>query len=183
MGDFCLSSDIIQPPEHAGLVDANQSRIERLERRLSEVVDALNHLTVSKDFRDSGSPDLSGVKFHHGHDRTLRANYVRTVIRQRTLRHDYFAGLFSDPAWDMMLDLYLAHLQQNKVSVSSLCIASRVPATTALRWIKVLTDEGLFVREPDRSDTRRIFVVAHETLINCLTSYFDKISGFSFINA
>src|SRR3546814_1843272 len=48
----------------------------------------------------------------------------------------------SDPAWDMLLDLYLAAERNTRpVSISSLCIASAVPATTALRWIKTFRSE------------------------------------------
>jgi DNA-binding MarR family transcriptional regulator len=42
--------------------------------------------------------------------------------------------------------------------VSSLCIAAAVPATTALRWIKTLTDMGLLVRSADPQDGRRVYI-------------------------
>jgi hypothetical protein len=45
-----------------------------------------------------------------------------------------------------------------KVAVSSLCIAAAVPATTALRWIKAMTDQRLFVREADPGDRRRVHI-------------------------
>src|SRR3546814_2543305 len=75
------------------------------------------------------------------------------MLRQRRMREQYFpADLFADPAWDMLLDLYAARLEHQPVSVSSLCIAAAVPATTALRWIKTMTEAGLFVREADPQD-------------------------------
>ena len=84
---------------------------------------------------------------------------VRAIIRARRTRDEHFArGLFADPAWDMLLDLFAARLQGEAVSVSSLCIASAVPQTTALRWIKVLTDQGLASRIDDPEDGRRVFV-------------------------
>jgi predicted transcriptional regulator len=63
--------------------------------------------------------------------------------------------LFADPAWDMLLDLLQAEIAQHRVPVSSLCIAAAVPATTALRWIKTMTDVGLFKRRADPHDGRR----------------------------
>src|SRR3546814_5360350 len=54
--------------------------------------------------------------------------------------------------------LMAAHLSGQRVSVSSLCIAAAVPATTALRWIRALTDHGLFLRQADPSDGRRVFI-------------------------
>jgi len=84
---------------------------------------------------------------------------VRQIIRARRLRDRFFGtGLFEDPGWDMMLDLYAAHLEQAQVSVSSLCIAAAVAPTTALRWISKMTTVGLLARKPDPFDRRRAFM-------------------------
>lgn len=84
---------------------------------------------------------------------------IRKIIRGRRLRDQFFAdGLFEDPAWDMLLDLYAAALEGAQVSVSSLCIAAAVAPTTALRWIGRMTDAGLFVRQPDPFDRRRAYL-------------------------
>lgn len=59
----------------------------------------------------------------------------------------------------MLLDLYVSRSKGLRpVSVSSLCIASAVPATTALRWINALVQEGLVARQPDLRDKRRVLV-------------------------
>ncbi len=86
---------------------------------------------------------------------------IRGMIRARRMRAQYFdADLFADPAWDMLLDLAAAAAggKPERVAVSSLCIAAAVPATTALRWIRTLTDAGLFVRVADPADGRRVFI-------------------------
>ncbi|WP_326914166.1 winged helix DNA-binding protein [Sphingopyxis chilensis] len=112
-------------------------------------------------------------------ERTLdrqRAKAVRRMLRQRRMREQYFpADLFADPAWDMLLDLYAARLERQPVSVSSLCIAAAVPATTALRWIKTMTDAGLFVREADPHDGRRIFIALAEGAYDALARYFEAL--------
>jgi DNA-binding MarR family transcriptional regulator len=112
-------------------------------------------------------------------ERTLdrqRAKAVRRMLRQRRMREQYFpADLFADPAWDMLLDLYAARLERQPVSVSSLCIAAAVPATTALRWIKTMTDAGLFVREDDPHDGRRIFIALAEGAYDALARYFEAL--------
>ena len=83
---------------------------------------------------------------------------VRRIIRQRQLRARFFDGdLFGDPAWDMLLDLTAARAEHTRVSVTSLCIASGVPPTTALRWIGQMTEAGLFQRVEDEADRRRAF--------------------------
>jgi DNA-binding MarR family transcriptional regulator len=74
-------------------------------------------------------------------------------------RTNFFpGGLFADPAWDMLLDLTHARLAGKRVSVSSLCIAAGVPATTALRRIGDLVASGLAMRVKDENDGRRVFV-------------------------
>jgi hypothetical protein len=66
--------------------------------------------------------------------------------------------LFGEPAWDILLDLFIAQGEGKPVSVSSACIGSAAPATTGLRWLGVLADEGLVVRENDPEDHRRVLV-------------------------
>jgi len=105
-----------------------------------------------------------------------RAKAVRRMLRQRRIREQYFpADLFADPAWDMLLDLYAARLERQPVSVSSLCIAAAVPATTALRWIKTMTDAGLFVRDADPHDGRRIFIALAESAHDAMARYFEAL--------
>ena len=100
---------------------------------------------------------------------------VRAVIRARRLRSRFFAeDLFADPAWDMLLDLTQAEIAQVRVPVSSLCIAAAVPATTALRWIKRLTDTGLLVRGADPHDGRRVFVEMAQATSVAMRHYFAE---------
>lgn len=103
-----------------------------------------------------------------------RAKFVRRLIHHRRRREHHFpADLFADPAWDMMLDLYAAHYERRDISVSSLCIAAAVPATTALRWIKLMVDEGKFIRIADPNDGRRIIVKLSDDARTQLDEYFD----------
>ena len=68
---------------------------------------------------------------------------VRELMRARARRKDQLsAHLFSDPAWDILLDLYLAELLQCRMTMSSLGTTADIPPTTALRWIKVLRAEA-----------------------------------------
>lgn len=80
-------------------------------------------------------------------------------IRARDERDRIFgADLFFDPAWNILLDLYVSEHKGTMVSVSSMCIASKVPSTTALRWLTMLEKRGLVGRRPDDYDRRRSFL-------------------------
>jgi DNA-binding MarR family transcriptional regulator len=98
--------------------------------------------------------------------------YVRSIIRARRLRDHFFsAGLFADPAWDMLLELYAARLERQAVTVSGLCIASSVPSTTALRWVKSLCARGLLVRKADEQDSRKVIIELSDQAVTALISY------------
>ena len=100
---------------------------------------------------------------------------VRAMIAARQARAEYFEGdLFSDPAWDMLLDLTAAHAENMRVSVTSLCIAAGVPATTALRWIKQLVESGVFERVADASDKRRAFIALSDRSVDAMARYFAE---------
>lgn len=142
----------------AGLPGASGLVLDRYEayrgepRRTGE--DAPLHSPVSRfPLREGGRA--------HGTDEQDQPDHaeIRQIIRARRMREQFLpAALFADPAWDMMLDLLAARLAGQYVSVSSLCIAASVPPTTALRWIRQLTDRGIFARLDDPVDRRRVFI-------------------------
>jgi DNA-binding MarR family transcriptional regulator len=101
---------------------------------------------------------------------------VRRIIRQRQLRARFFDGeLFGDPAWDMLLDLTAARAEHTRVSVTSLCIASGVPPTTALRWIGQMTEAGMFQRVEDEADRRRAFVALTDKAADAMARFFAEL--------
>ncbi|OYW44943.1 MAG: MarR family transcriptional regulator [Sphingomonadales bacterium 32-68-7] len=101
---------------------------------------------------------------------------VRRIIRQRQLRARHFDGeLFADPAWDMLLDLTAARAEHIRVSVTSLCIASGVPPTTALRWITQMSEAGLLQRVEDETDRRRAFIALTDRAAEAMARYFAEL--------
>ena len=68
-----------------------------------------------------------------------------------------------------------ARIEGKRVAVSSLCIAAAVPATTALRWIKMLTDRGLFIRSADPQDGRRVYIELSDEAARALTAYLRAV--------
>lgn len=89
----------------------------------------------------------------------LRATAVRRYLALRRKRSALIEGnLFSDPSWDMLLDLYAATLEGRVESISSICIASMCPSTTGLRHLTALIAMGYVAKTSDRRDRRRHFV-------------------------
>lgn len=101
---------------------------------------------------------------------------VRLIIRQRQLRSEFIGGdLFADPAWDILLDLTAARVEHTRVSVTSLCIASGVPPTTALRWIGQMVEAGLLDRVEDETDRRRAFIQLSDKAADAMARYFAEL--------
>lgn len=98
---------------------------------------------------------------------------IKRIMEMRALRASFFgADLFADPAWNMILDLAIARVEYRRISVSSLCIASDVPNTTALRWIGMLLDAQIFERFDDPQDKRRSFIALSDKGVAKVSSYF-----------
>ena len=137
--------------EHA----STAQHISALSAEAQRIADALARLARDTD-SDNETP--------------ISATLVRRIIRLRRDRDRHFpADLFADPAWDMLLDLVAARMENTDVAVSSLCLAAAVPTTTALRWVRSLSQAGVFVRRTDPTDARRAFIglsdQAHEAMV------------------
>lgn len=101
---------------------------------------------------------------------------VDSMLSARKSRLKFFeSDLFFDPTWAMLLDLYRSDLIGTKLSVSSLCIGSGVPSTTALRYLQVLEDRGYVERVADQSDRRRIFVRLTGKTRGAMASYIETV--------
>jgi hypothetical protein len=132
-------------------------------------------LETDEDPADFSDVPLSVTAWADG-ARAFDPAVIRGIIRARRLRQQFFgAGLFADPAWDILLDLMVARIERRQVAVSSLCIAAAVPATTALRWIKQLTEMGLLHRVADPQDGRRVFIELTERAVDTLLAYFSAL--------
>ncbi|UAB79755.1 winged helix DNA-binding protein [Erythrobacter sp. SCSIO 43205] len=101
-----------------------------------------------------------------------REAYV--LRRRRTAIFDN-DELFGEPAWDILLDLYIASVENKSVSVSSACIGSAAPPTTGLRWLGVLSEQGLIAREHDPEDQRRVLVRLTEKGLTAMDRYFASL--------
>ena len=150
--------------------NAEAVRLQRLNEEVARIADTLARLTRGEPEAHTAygerHPGAVGEPAYGYRAQPLAVDHaevtardIRETIRARRLRDQYFGkGLFEDPAWDMLLDLFAAELERAQVSVSSLCIAAAVAPTTALRWIARMTEAGLFERRPDPFDRRRAFL-------------------------
>ena len=161
-------------PVTARLHDVGRDEGSMILQQLSEDVGRIAQILASLSEEEAAAAAVAAAAGSGGDegDSGIDAATIRAMIRARRLREQYFrGGLFADPAWDMLLDLMAARIEKERVAVSSLCIAAAVPATTALRWIKALTDRGLFVRAADPQDGRRVYIELSDDTARALAAY------------
>jgi DNA-binding MarR family transcriptional regulator len=81
--------------------------------------------------------------------------FARLLYRERRARDSFLSeGLFGEPAWDILLDLFACQAEGRTVRISSACIAAAVPASTALRYIAEMERRGLIRRTRSDRDRR-----------------------------
>jgi DNA-binding MarR family transcriptional regulator len=103
---------------------------------------------------------------------------VEGIYRSRRLRDDAFGSIanqFREPTWDILLDLYLAAAKGRPVSVSSACIGSGAPQTTAIRHLALLENAGLVVRTPNPMDNRAGIVTLTEEAIRRIDDWARRV--------
>ena len=84
----------------------------------------------------------------------------------------------SDSAWVILIDLYV-HEQNRNISVSSACVASGRPPTTALRQIRVLCEFGLIDRQHDPRDGKIVYLKLTETARKAVEEHLIELTSAS----
>lgn len=97
-----------------------------------------------------------GTEPHSGAARIVQARLVaQSALRLRRRRERVLGGqLFAEPAWDMLLDLYVRQSEDLRTTISGACIGAAAPATTALRYLAALEQRGLVERHASPGDGR-----------------------------
>lgn len=89
-------------------------------------------------------------------DRDLEA-YAEAVLVERRMRRQFLpAELFHEPAWDMLLALFVSRDQRLPMNIKALVSMSDAPVTTSQRWIEHLHKLKLIDRVIDAADRRRV---------------------------
>lgn len=149
-----------------------------LDHKLTKITSQLSNLQLASASALADSRELDdqsqAVTLSQG---LPSPRLLRRIIRNRSYRAEYFPrGLFADPAWDMLLDLAVAQAEFRQISITSLCLASGVPTTTALRYVDILITNGLCAKRADSTDRRRTWIELTETGAKAVTDYFGRIS-------
>jgi DNA-binding MarR family transcriptional regulator len=144
--------------------DFDETPIDRTADRLAALERELRDLRAQGNGLNRAKRHLTALE---------RAQALYDLRRARDTFFGRNADLFSEPAWDILLDLFIAHERGIRVSVGSACIGACVSQSTGLRWIATLEHRGLVKRESDALDGRRTFVSLTPEARVALVSYLE----------
>lgn len=114
-----------------------------------------------------GSDEAGAANIDH------RARAVRLLDERRARRDFLPEELFHEPAWDMLLALYVAHVDRRTLNVKTLVACADAPVTTSQRWIDHLAKLKLLDRVADPLDRRRIEVSLSDTGVAAISRYLE----------
>lgn len=150
--------------------------LRHIGRRLARMAEEIDH--AANEVEKQNDRPLAGDKARDhraGWQAGLLPRVAEYEYRNRRRRTDLFdAKFFGEPAWDMLLDLFINRARGQTVATTSLCIASGVPPTTALRWIGILEEQGLVHRYFCERDQRLHYVELTAEGVNRIASHLHE---------
>lgn len=153
--------------------------LERIEKVLAELSKSIS---PTPSLLDTPTPTVAqdkNINVPPASNDALVAERLNTAmawIRARARRDQAFGDdLFFDPAWSILLELYVHHRQRTVMSITSLCVAAKIPPSTGLRWIALLEKRGLVTREADPFDRRKSYAILTDEAIERLERAMDDV--------
>ncbi len=151
------------------IVPGGDSRLRRFRFYLEASDAELETLTFSRLADIVQQPEVELPR------EELAALACRIYDARRARAHFLQDSLLGEPVWDMLLALYCLPTRGEVLSVSGLCHAASVPATTALRWSQLMEQKKLIRRTRDKCDGRRVYLALTEEGDAVMSSYLASV--------
>lgn len=150
--------------------------------------DALKKLAVNLDAARQALDEVlrsnvgSNIDQEQSHIAACRQTAYETAVkrhRERFAKANNFrnAEIFSDPALDILLDLYIHQSRAEPAAARNVIVSSSGSAATALRWLKVLEKEGLIARSEEPIGGSTGLVRLTEDGFDSMTTYLCELSA------
>jgi len=141
------------------------ARVEAATRDLS--------LQFADEERRRGEPFLPERPRTDAERALASAKRVARARRRRDTELAEIADLFRDPAWDLLLDLFISGEERGDVSITSVCVGATVPGSTGLRHLAALQQRGFVNVRADPTDRRRRNIRLEDGVRDRLIRYFS----------
>lgn len=146
-------------------------------KKLAGKIDAAQ--AILEEIRLESGCDAFGPPRKPGADReAIALEAAIHALTDRRSRSDHFANpnFFGEPAWDILLDLYIHQVRNEAVTVRSTIIGSGASSQTAIRWLNILEAEDLVKSEQDPGDANRVLLRLTAEGYEGLTRYFETVA-------
>lgn len=100
---------------------------------------------------------------------------LQALLAARYARPQPMGMDLANAGWSLLLELFLALLEQRRVRLARLAADARVPVTTAMRWIDQFIAAGLVHRETDPERPGTVFFGLTEAGAEAMEDYFVSI--------
>ena len=163
-------------------------RMEHIARALE--IELLDHIVVTAKGihhivkvsaldgpSESASLRLKSADFSSFRDwDTVILSNARITVNRRILRRQLIGAedLFGEPAWDMLLDLFIHEYQGETLSMFAMCAGTGVPMSSAMRLAQKLCDAEILRRVPDPNDRRRSLMKIEPAIAHRMRAYFSE---------
>lgn len=103
---------------------------------------------------------------------------ARQIYQSRRRRTGLFPNsddLFGEPAWDMLLDLFIAGEAGREMTMSDAVAGACASPTTGHRWVTTMEARGLIERFADPHDRRRTLVRLSDVAVQGMRQYLNGL--------
>ena len=139
-------------PDVGGAKPVTWRDLERLRKNWEELASRVAEIEENARADEGLAPALD-------FDTEKLAGIAASIYAARKRRTELFdPRLFGEPAWDMLLILFISKARGDRMSTSKLCSTSSTPHATGLRWIDRLQQQDLVQRAPSDDDSRVMLV-------------------------
>jgi hypothetical protein len=147
--------------------------VKKLSEQLDAVQSLLDEIRVS-----------SGCKsFHLARDLAQEPvqsalQTAQRIYHERRTRADFLGNneIFGEPAWDMLLNIFMRQSNNETVSVKSMDINESYPDSTAMRWLKVLEQSGLLRLQLDANNKDQHLICLTDAGYEGMLRYLENIA-------
>lgn len=101
---------------------------------------------------------------------------AKAVLRARRSRARHFnRSIFGEPAWEILLLLFVADAREGRLPVGQLAQSVATPLTTVLRWVGYLEKERLLARKTHPTDKRIAFIELTDQGRESIEAYLSEV--------
>lgn len=105
-------------------------------------------------------------------------DFARHILAGRKQRDRYFDPmLFSNPAWDILLNLFVADSEGRPVTLLDSCLISTIPQGVALRWLGYLKQEEMVLERSDPENPGQTLIRLSEQTRRAITAYLGSLTS------